>query len=101
MDHQFTLEELNQFNFFCLREFYMPLETIRTLVSSALTLKARNARNYRRRTFKKKMIKERTSEPLVDSYTSKASSNSSSTVSREELLETVARVRKVIDSKQL
>lgn len=54
MDHHFTQEELNLFNTFCLREFYMSLDTVRTLVSSGLRTKARNSRGYKRRTQRKK-----------------------------------------------
>lgn len=54
MDHHFTQEELNLFNTFCLREFYMSLEVVRTLVSSGLRTKARNSRGYKRRTLRKK-----------------------------------------------
>lgn len=53
MDNQFTSEELQQFNLFCVREFHMKLDAVRSLVSSGLKLKARNARTYQKKVIKK------------------------------------------------
>ena len=70
MDFHFTVEELSLFNSFCLREFFMPLDSVRTMVSSGLRTKARNSRGYKRRTLKKKNaianIERAPTPPVID-----------------------------------
>lgn len=53
MNNQFTLEEYQQFNLFCVRQFQMDLETVKLLVSSGHKLKARNSAYYKKRLVKK------------------------------------------------
>lgn len=54
MNNQFTREEYQQFNIFCVRLFQMDLETIKLLVASGHKLKARNSAYYKKRLIKKK-----------------------------------------------
>lgn len=54
MNNQFTREEYQQFNIFCVRLFQMDLETIKLLVASGHKLKARNSAYYKKRVVKKK-----------------------------------------------
>ncbi len=54
MNQHFTEEELYLFNSFCLREFYMSLDLVRSMVASGLTTKKRNARGYKQRQLRKK-----------------------------------------------
>lgn len=56
MTNQFTLEEYQQFNLFCVRQFQMDLETIKLLVASGHKLKARNSAYYKKRLIKKKAV---------------------------------------------
>lgn len=46
MPHQFTAEEIQQFNYYCLVEWELPLEIVRDLVRSAIKLKKRNRKSY-------------------------------------------------------
>jgi len=74
MTNQFTLEEYQQFNLFCVRQFQMDLETIKLLVASGHKLKARNSAYYKKRLVKKKavplfILPGATTQPPVIDYT--------------------------------